>query len=632
MGEEPFFQRQRFPSPPPSSVDILNSDHFSDFAADIEDMARESPFTPTHHSNMSPDPFNGLGVESDGGFDLLERNSAYSEITGFYGDEEDIMAQLSDGVYTDTIIDFEPTPNRFDFFDTLSSRFQKDDKCHHKPRNRSNLGTIVIEEKPNVIRRTFNGFEQIEAVEEVKIDETSSSSSSEQHFGRSFQNQSFSPKSPKINLFDWSNRSGSSKNRSNAKNMVCVPLERIRNKEEVLLDECLGYVEIICSDQIGSRFIQDNLRFIKGKALFSQLFEEVNGAFYSLVNDPFGNYVIQKFFDIGSQEQRDTFGYRLQNRVLNLSMQMFGCRVVQKAFDFVSLSLKIDLMREIESNVMMCVYNQNGNHVIQKIIEKVPPVKLNFIIEEVGQNISELARHTYGCRVIQRILEHCTDKQKEPIISEILTQAIQLVYHQYGNYVMQHILDKCSTKQRSKLFNIIKDQFVSMAIHEYASHVVEKCLDNCLPDEITFIFEEILNASGPIGPYLLEPTPSVSENDSIIRALLKGTYSNYVIQKLITIANVYNFGEKLYLACSPHLDAIQSLPYGPHIITKLNKNFSNNNVNSNSNINNNNKKNVNGNQMKAHNNSNQNHQHKQQQHYSQSNKNSFNQRSKRQQT
>lgn len=48
------------------------------------------------------------------------------------------------------------------------------------------------------------------------------------------------------------------------------------------------------------------------------------------MTDVFGNYVIQKFFEHGSQSQKKILANQMKNHILTLSLQMYGCRVVQK--------------------------------------------------------------------------------------------------------------------------------------------------------------------------------------------------------------------------------------------------------------------------------------------------------------
>ncbi|KAH7986017.1 hypothetical protein HPB52_025257 [Rhipicephalus sanguineus] len=55
------------------------------------------------------------------------------------------------------------------------------------------------------------------------------------------------------------------------------------------------------------------------------VFSEILGAAYNLMTDVFGNYVIQKFFEFGSAEQKQA-----------LALKMYGCRVIQKALESIS--------------------------------------------------------------------------------------------------------------------------------------------------------------------------------------------------------------------------------------------------------------------------------------------------------
>lgn len=48
------------------------------------------------------------------------------------------------------------------------------------------------------------------------------------------------------------------------------------------------------------------------------------------MTDVFGNYVIQKFFEHGTQQQKTILAEQMKGHILALSLQMYGCRVVQK--------------------------------------------------------------------------------------------------------------------------------------------------------------------------------------------------------------------------------------------------------------------------------------------------------------
>ena len=71
------------------------------------------------------------------------------------------------------------------------------------------------------------------------------------------------------------------------------------------------------------------------------IFNEILQSAYNLMTDVFGNYVIQKFFEYGSTEQKQTLAQRLRGHVLPLALQMYGCRVIQKALESISPEIQV---------------------------------------------------------------------------------------------------------------------------------------------------------------------------------------------------------------------------------------------------------------------------------------------------
>jgi len=71
------------------------------------------------------------------------------------------------------------------------------------------------------------------------------------------------------------------------------------------------------------------------------VFNEILTAAYSLMTDVFGNYVIQKFFEFGSPDQKMLLAQRIKGHVLPLALQMYGCRVIQKALETIPSEMPI---------------------------------------------------------------------------------------------------------------------------------------------------------------------------------------------------------------------------------------------------------------------------------------------------
>ena len=71
------------------------------------------------------------------------------------------------------------------------------------------------------------------------------------------------------------------------------------------------------------------------------VFGEILTAAYSLMTDVFGNYVIQKFFEFGTSDQKQTLAQRVRGHVLPLALQMYGCRVIQKALESIPADMQV---------------------------------------------------------------------------------------------------------------------------------------------------------------------------------------------------------------------------------------------------------------------------------------------------
>jgi hypothetical protein len=53
----------------------------------------------------------------------------------------------------------------------------------------------------------------------------------------------------------------------------------------------------------------------------------------ALMNDPFGNYVIQEMIQHGTFEQKEQFFRLILIQVHHLSLHKYGCRIIQRSFD-----------------------------------------------------------------------------------------------------------------------------------------------------------------------------------------------------------------------------------------------------------------------------------------------------------
>uniref|UniRef100_UPI00358F23CD pumilio homolog 2-like isoform X2 n=1 Tax=Myxine glutinosa TaxID=7769 RepID=UPI00358F23CD len=336
-------------------------------------------------------------------------------------------------------------------------------------------------------------------------------------------------------------------------------LEDFRNNRfpNLQLRDLTGHIVEFAQDQHGSRFIQQKLERA-GQAERQLVFNEILQAAYQLMTDVFGNYVIQKFFEFGSLEQKLALAQRIRGHVLPLALQMYGCRVIQRALESLPQEQQTEMVSELDGHVLKCVKDQNGNHVVQKCIECVQPQVLQFIIDAFHGQVFALSTHPYGCRVIQRILEHCTPEQTITILEELHQHTESLVQDQYGNYVIQHVLEHGRPEDKSKIVAELRGKVLVLSQHKFASNVVEKCVSHSSRAERALLIDEVCSAGdGPHGP---------------LYTMMKDQYANYVVQKMIDVAEPAQ-RKILMHKIRPHVATLRKFTYGKHILAKLEKYF-----------------------------------------------------------
>lgn len=73
-------------------------------------------------------------------------------------------------------------------------------------------------------------------------------------------------------------------------------------------------------------------------------------------SDVFGNYVIQKFFEFGTIEQKSALVGYIKGHMLALALQMYGCRVIQKALECIPREQQHELVMTIIFGFFQILY------------------------------------------------------------------------------------------------------------------------------------------------------------------------------------------------------------------------------------------------------------------------------------
>lgn len=245
------------------------------------------------------------------------------------------------------------------------------------------------------------------------------------------------------------------------------------NRDHFQLNAIDKYVCEFSQDRDGSKFIQRKLDDATDNRK-NKIFEEIHSNLHALMIHRFANFVVQKFFTIGTPHQCSILYKHVKENFVDLSLNKYGCRVVQKAIETATPFQFACLLEQMtERNVMYLVLDANGNHVIQNIFRtainnnrhiqvKSPHSRAHLnhlvlfsiyfyfvyeqdvIFDRIKTHVMEMCYHLYGCRIIQCVLQHGIGTHRNHIFDVIWENPRSVMLNRYGNYVVQHLASMCA--------------------------------------------------------------------------------------------------------------------------------------------------------------------------------------------
>ncbi|KAM0834816.1 hypothetical protein ACQ4PT_063333 [Festuca glaucescens] len=190
----------------------------------------------------------------------------------------------------------------------------------------------------------------------------------------------------------------------NLDNVTAVP--RLRSSCVLTLHTLT--IMVPSADQHGSRFIQQKLENCTAEEKAS-VFAEVLPHAPSLMTDVFGNYVIQKFFEHGTPEQRRDLATKLAGHVLPLSLQIL-LLIDGKA---VMLEDTGSYELNVSSRQQGMMKDQYANYVVQKILEACNDQQRELLVSRVKGHLQALRKYTYGKHIASRVEQLCGEGGSE---------------------------------------------------------------------------------------------------------------------------------------------------------------------------------------------------------------------------
>ena len=347
-------------------------------------------------------------------------------------------------------------------------------------------------------------------------------------------------------------------NKQNEDNNNEKPKKKRKKKQKRLdastyMNKPLSYIAdnftMMAKDQGASRYLQQLLDN-NPKEIVNTLFIPLCKNALKLINDPFGNYLIQKIITYFNQDQLFKFLNIISPSFYEISCNPHGTRVLQKMIGLLSSpNIKNFFYELVKPVVTPLLKDLNGTYIVQKFVkENISDfgLRINAIIIE---NSTELCTHRHGCCVIQKYLETKDQTMIPGLLDKLIEDSLLLIVDQFGNYVIQTILLMGDRKYGNLLAEKISSNVVFYAKHKYSSNVVEKCFDYC------------------DGVYLKTLMNNVQKKENLVKLILD-EHGNYVVQKVLSLSSSKKQKNMLIIIKSL-FDKLKNLPYGDRVINRI---------------------------------------------------------------
>lgn len=130
-----------------------------------------------------------------------------------------------------------------------------------------------------------------------------------------------------------------------------------------------------------------------------------------LINDQYGNYVIQHVVEHGSEEERKIIIGIARKDIFALSQHKFASNVVERCLQHGSPDQRRELIEMFivgdgppnPSPLSSLVRDQFGNYVVQRILDIAERSQRERVVEILREQVSAIKKYSYGKHIIARL-------------------------------------------------------------------------------------------------------------------------------------------------------------------------------------------------------------------------------------
>lgn len=138
-----------------------------------------------------------------------------------------------------------------------------------------------------------------------------------------------------------------------------------------------------------------------------QLVRQITANSFNLVQDPFGNYVVQYILDLNEMSFTTPLCLNFQGHISELSKQKFSSNVIEKCVRCADMDTKAVMIHEMmqEEELEKLMRDSYGNYVIQTALEFAPAELCMHLIEAMRPILPGIRQTPYGRRIQSKVQE-----------------------------------------------------------------------------------------------------------------------------------------------------------------------------------------------------------------------------------
>ena len=364
-------------------------------------------------------------------------------------------------------------------------------------------------------------------------------------------------------------------NNTNTNNQNNSKTHKFLSNKNIYFNHKKSNIFLICQDQSNCRNLQDQLDLHKNDINYIQNFvNRIKPNIINIMTHQFGNYVIQKLFEILIYQKNKTLINELveiidqNDNLYKITINNYGTRVIQKTLEklidggYIEIKtpeLNNSIKNLIAKHLLDLCKDKNGNHVYQKILKVFQyetEENNNFLYEYLSDISIEVSLLQQGATIFATALQLATYNQKEKICKKIIDNLESLINNQYGNYSVQQLIKNFNDKTEKKLidpiYSYISKNIVDLSNQKFSSNVIDAFIIK-KDDYSKLLISEIIK-------------------NNQVKDIIKDQYGNYVIQKAISISDTKTLNE-IIDQIKPIVPELLESNIGKKVLNKLSQQY-----------------------------------------------------------